>query len=96
VIEHLAAKAIEVYPGRRRSRHAQGDDASNDRRSDHGLVEHGDLRRDDAVRAQARQSPLHGGRGEANLGTDGFGDAPRVVLIESEDFTVDAIQYFPP
>jgi hypothetical protein len=96
VIDHLAAKTIEMCPGRGRRRHAQGDDASNDRRSDRRLVEHGDLRRDDAIRAQALQSPLDGGRRKANLGADGFGNAPRVVLIQTKDFTVDAIQRISP
>ena len=95
LIDHLAAEKIEMYAGSGRCRHAQCDDAGHDRRADHRLVEHGNLRRDDSVRAQTLQSPLHGSGGEADLCADGFGDTPSVVLVEIQDFAVNAVQCRP-
>jgi len=95
LIDHLAAETLETYAGRGRCRHAQRDDAGHERRADHRLVEHGNLRCNDSVRAQTLQSPLHGSRGQADLGADGFGNTPSVVLIEIQDFAVDAVQSRP-
>jgi len=38
---------------------------------------------------------LHGSGGEADLCADGFGDTPSVVLVEIQDFAVNAVQCRP-